>query len=39
MTDATSYIEMLKKFGSDIGLPKLDVDELIETLKKQNVSC
>jgi phasin family protein len=25
---------MLKKFGSDIGLPKLDVDELIETHKK-----
>jgi len=25
---------MLKKFGSDIGLPKLDVDELIEIHKK-----
>jgi phasin family protein len=34
MTDTTSYIEMLKKFGSDIGLPKLDVDKLIETHKK-----
>lgn len=34
MTDATSYIEMLEKFGSDMGLPKLDVDKLIETLKK-----
>jgi phasin family protein len=34
MTDTTSYIEMLKKFGSDIGLPKLDVDKLIDTHKK-----
>jgi phasin family protein len=32
MTNATSHIEMLKKFESDIGLPKLD--ELIETHKK-----
>ena len=34
MTDTTSYIEMLKKFGGDIGLPKLDVDKLIEAHKK-----
>jgi phasin family protein len=34
MTDTTSYIEMLKKFGGDIGLPKFDVDKLIETHKK-----
>jgi phasin family protein len=34
MTDTSSYIEMLKKFGSDMGLPKLDVDKLIETHKK-----
>lgn len=34
MADTTSYIEMLKKFGSDIGLPKLDVDKLIEAHKK-----
>jgi phasin family protein len=34
MTDTTSYIEMLKKFGSDLGLPKLDVDKLIETHTK-----
>ena len=34
MTDTTSYIEMLKKFGSDIGLPKLDVDKLIDAHKK-----
>lgn len=32
--DTTSYIEMLRKFGSDIGLPKLDVDQLIEAQKK-----
>ena len=29
-----SYIEMLRKFGSDIGLPKLDVDKLIESHRK-----
>ena len=34
MTDTTSYIEMLRKFGSDLGLPKMNVDELIETQKK-----
>jgi hypothetical protein len=28
MADTTSYIEMLRKFGSDLGLPKLNVDEL-----------
>ena len=32
--DTTSYIEMLRKFGSDLGLPKLDVDKLIEAQKK-----
>ena len=32
--DANSYIEMLRKFGSDLGLPKLDVDKLIEAQKK-----
>src|SRR5258708_29443216 len=32
--DPTSYIEMLRKFGSDLGLPKLDVDKLIEAQKK-----
>ena len=32
--DTTSYIEMLRNFGSDIGLPKLDVDQLIEAQKK-----
>ena len=34
MTDKTSYIEMLRKFGSDLGLPKLNVDELLQTQKK-----
>ena len=32
--DANSYVEMLRKFGSDLGLPKLDVDKLIEAQKK-----
>jgi phasin family protein len=34
MTDTTSYIEMLRKFGADLGLPKLNVDELLQTQKK-----
>lgn len=34
MSDTTSYIEMLRKFGTDLGLPKLNVDELLETQKK-----
>jgi phasin family protein len=34
MTDTTSYIEMLRKFGADLGLPKPNVDQLIETQKK-----
>src|SRR5260370_41435783 len=35
MTEATqSWIEMLKKFGSDLNLPKVDVDKLIEMHRK-----
>ena len=34
MTDTTSYIDMLKKFGADLGLPKPNVDQLVETQKK-----
>jgi len=34
MTDTTSYIDMLRKFGNDLGLPKLNVDELLQTQKK-----
>jgi hypothetical protein len=35
MTDErTSYVDMLRKFGSDLGLPKVDVDQLIETTGK-----
>jgi phasin family protein len=30
----TSYVDMLKKFGSDLGLPKIDVDKLIESHQK-----
>lgn len=34
MTDTSSYIEMLRKFGNDLGLPKLNVDELLQAQKK-----
>lgn len=34
MADNTSYIEMLRKFGTDLGLPKLNVDELLQAQKK-----
>jgi phasin family protein len=34
MTDTTSYIEMLRKFGADLGLPKPNVDQLVEAQKK-----
>jgi len=35
MTEATqSWLEMLKKFGSDLNLPKVDVDKLIEMHRK-----
>ena len=35
MTEATqSWLEMLKKFGSDLNLPKVDVDKLIEIHRK-----
>ena len=33
-SEATSYVEMLRKFGSDLGLPKVDVDMLIEGHRK-----
>lgn len=35
MTDqASSYIDMLRKFGNELRLPKVDVDRLIEAHKK-----
>ncbi len=34
MTDNSLSIDMLRKFGSDLGLPKLNVDELLQTQKK-----
>jgi phasin family protein len=34
MTDTTSYFDMLKKFGADLGLPKLNVDELLQTQRR-----
>jgi phasin family protein len=38
MTDTTSYIETLRKFVSDLGIPKLNVDELLKT-QKQNIDA
>lgn len=38
MTETTSYIETLRKFVSDLGLPKLNVDELLKT-QKQNIDA
>ena len=32
--ETTSYVDMLRRFGSDLGLPKVDVDKLIESHKK-----
>ena len=32
--EPTSYVDMLRKFGSDLGLPKVDVDKLIDSHKK-----
>jgi phasin family protein len=32
--EPTSYADMLRKFGSDLGLPKVDVDKLIDSHKK-----
>ena len=29
-----SFVDMLKKFGTDLGLPKVDVDKLVETNRK-----
>jgi phasin family protein len=34
MTDTTSYIDMLRKFGADLGLPKPNVEQLVEAQKK-----
>ena len=34
MTDTASYIEMLRKFGADLGLQKPNVDQLVEAQKK-----
>ena len=35
MADKTqSFVDMLKKFGSDLGLPTIDVEKLIETHRK-----
>jgi phasin family protein len=32
--DTQSYLDMLRRFGSDIGLPRPDLDKLIETHRK-----
>ena len=38
MTDTTSYFEMLRKFSSDLGLPKLNVAELLQA-QKENIDA
>jgi phasin family protein len=38
MADTTSYIETLRKFVNDLGVPKLNVDELLKT-QKQNIDA
>jgi phasin family protein len=38
MADTTSYIETLRKFVTDLGVPKLNVDELLKT-QKQNIDA
>ena len=32
--DAQSYIDMLRNFAGGLGVPKLDVDKLIESQRK-----
>jgi len=32
--EAQQFVEMLKKFGSDLGLPKIDVDKLVDVQRK-----
>jgi phasin family protein len=34
MTDSNSYLDIFRKFGSDLGLPKFDVEKLLETQSK-----
>jgi phasin family protein len=34
MTDATSYLDMFRKFGNDLGLPKPDIEKLLDAQKK-----
>jgi phasin family protein len=32
--ETASYIDMLRKFGNDLGMPKVDIDKLIEGHKR-----
>ena len=32
--ETQTFIDMMKKFGSDLGLPKVDVDKLVESHRK-----
>jgi hypothetical protein len=32
--DTQSWLDRLRKFGSDLGLPKVDVDQLIDAHRK-----
>ena len=29
-----SFVDIVRQFGSDLGLPKVDVDKLVETHRK-----
>jgi len=32
--ETQSFIDTMKKFGSDLGLPKVDVDKVVEAQRK-----
>jgi len=34
MSDATSYLDIFRKFSPDLGLPKPDIEKLLETQRK-----
>jgi len=34
MSGATSYLDIFRKFGTDLGLPKPDIEKLLETQRK-----
>jgi phasin family protein len=36
--DTQSYFDLLRKFANDVGLPKVDVDKLIETQRRNIIA-